>query len=347
VLRVADQFAGRQAKCPGCATAVLVPANSVPDPVAAYQPPAISAPRPAAPPPLPPPSGDPFAFDDRQGTPARGYGNYDMGGPANVDPSEVSGWKAVRSGLRLFQIALMIFIGAVVTRVLLVVVAFLGAMSLASSGSLSSGDSFLMLVNVCDAVITLAMLGSQVVALVGLVLALPVPASSGCKPFIVTALSCIGGGIFCMLLVVATQLLAQADDFGSSARGASAGTLLFGLLGLACWITATVMMLIFLNKTGRLLQSDALCKQVTRFAVAWGVGAGVMIVSFCGVILTIGMGIAGGMRGRSDGMVMVLMAAFLGLVMVVAFLVVLVMYLNIIVLARDVIARKALNSANA
>jgi hypothetical protein len=361
---VADQFAGRQAKCPGCSTPVLVPTTSVPDPAeAAYQAPATSPPRPAAPPPAPPPpSGDPFAFSDSGGAPrgqapmSPGYGQQMGAGYGRRDfaasgEGELSGWKALASGLRLFQIGVMIYLGAITTGVVLLIlmmmtigfasVSFLDSgMSRTRSmgGSADTMGAILVVFVGLLVLVLLAVLTSWILALIGSIYMLQVPESTGGKPFPITIL-------ICMCVVMVYPLLVCAGGLSGATGLGTLGELLSGL----AWLTATIMMIIFMHKIGTLLQSDALRKQAVRFAIWYGVTAGVIVVGSCGIGVMIAVGTMGAMRGgggESMGGALVVVVLF-ALVMFGLYVTVLAMYSALLGLARNVIQRKAINPDNA
>jgi hypothetical protein len=376
VLRVAEQFAGRQAKCPGCSSPVKVPAASEPDPVeaAVLQAPARS-PVPQAPAPVPQAparAADPFNFDEDQGAvmtrrpapqhaDAYGGGAFEGSGGELDDgryagPSEVAGWKSVRSGLRLFQISILMKIGIVIAYILLLVLALLtgaamfaylmnqtgsapgagpGRTSGPSTGSLEAMGAIAIVLIGFYVLIVLTELASEILQLVGAIFMLQVPANTGAKPLVVTVLVCQG-----VILAVPVFVF-----FLSVAIGSNPLNLLLQLMGAAAALTGLIIMLVFLHKLGSLLGSDALCQQVVRFAIWYGVGVGILVLSVCLLFGVVALGIAS--RNQSTGIVAVLMMAVIGLTWIATVLVLLFMYHGLLGLARDVIRRKALGTGSA
>lgn len=346
LLQLGEILAGRQVKCPRCSTTVLVPTASGADPAEAglHQYPALTpAPQPVSSSPSTP--GNRLAFGDYVGAAAPSYGTEgigdDDGGPVTVSAEEVAGWTAVCKGLRLFSSGLAIFTVAVVARVALVALAVMVAVTQRSR--FSSDD--IEIINCCDSLIGIGILVSWTSALVGLIFALQIPTSSRCKPFLVTALSCVGVASACLLLTLFIQVKSLTDGHAPRSEGTSALAIAFGMLVLGCWITATVMLLLFLHKIGTLLQSAALRKQVWRFATIWGIGAGAIIVCYAAGAGVIGASMADGRRFPGSGALV--MVALIGLVALAAYFVVLGMYSRLLGLARIEIDNRIVNPANA
>lgn len=330
-LNLGEMLAGRQLKCPRCSAAVVVPTPSVPEPVQAV--PFEAVPLPSA---LPVASGaEPTFAETKQASPwsfgADGVGDYE--GVA-VSPEDMAGWRRVCKGLRRFLTGLMIFAAAVLARAALVAIAVLVAVAIRSDRS-TSGLPF---VDGCDLLISLSILVSWAFALVGLVEALHVPSSSGCRPFVLVALSSLGGAILLMLLSFLARFGAWVDYSSPQADQSSALVVVVGLLTITAWITTTVTMLLFVHRIGTLLQSAPLCKQVWWFAGIWGIGAGLSAVCYVGVLVA-----AGGLGSRSSGLALVLVV-LLGLLAIATFLFVLARYSTLIGLALQAIDRKGITS---
>lgn len=315
VLKVGDQFAGRQAKCPGCQAPVTVPVESDPSlaeatpPVAAVRKPAAV---PAPPPrPVPPPSDeDRFAFvtnDSLAAAPARHAAvpappqddesfEFDGSGGAAVSTALAgpvpSAWKSVRTGVWLHQIAVFIRIAAIVLGFAgLLVVLFTGA-AIAGylseqasnpgyrSSSRDSGSALtagLLLSLAVFGLFGLALLAAEVLELVGAFLFLQVPERTGAKGFAI-------GVLICQCVILASPLLGCVGGMAegmtssrSSGMAGNAGSLLQIMAGIG-WI---VMLLLLFHKIGGYLQSEALCKEVVHFSIWLGVSVAINVASMC------------------------------------------------------------------
>jgi hypothetical protein len=352
VLRVDEQFAGRQAKCPGCATPVTVPAKEAApaDVMVAPAPVPQALPRlPAAPPPE-----DPFAFDPNDGAvvPRRAqrvdtYEDADEAGYVAESRADRSGWKSLRAGLHLFQIGVLIFTGAVgVFIVLIAAMLATGAAMLAnffssvgppraSSGNLEAVGAIAIVLVGLSVLAYLAVLASYILELIGTIFMVQVPDSTGCKAFPIVLVCCHGLILACPIFSFLCGLVGAGGVGG-----------VFNLLAAAAWLTSTIIMLIFLHKVGTLLQSDALCKQVVRYAIWYGVGVGVIVVGVCGFFGMMFLGFISAVRGRGEGLGAIFMMGLIGLLIVSTIITLLVMYSALLALARDVIRRKALGPAS-
>jgi len=201
-----------------------------------------------------------------------------------------------------------------------------------SSGELGAVGAMAIVLIGFYVLIALTGLASEILQMVGAILMLQAPATSGCKPLALTVLICHGA-------ILAAPVLGFAIVFSI---GADALNGLLQLLAAGAALTGFIIMLVFLHKLGTLLGSDALCGQVVRFAIWYGVGIGVLVLSVCLVGGVIALGIAS--RNQSTGIVAIMAMAIVGLTWIATILVLLFMYHNLLGLARDVIQNKALRS---
>ena len=234
------------------------------------------------------------------------------------------GWKAVRSGLRLFQIS------AVVQMVMLVIY-FVGLSSLIILGSAgllpmetigpTARDSLMEVVLLgLVALAILAVLAMAVLDLIGAIYWLQVPPNTGCKSFVVIML-------VCNFLVLASPGLAYAGGAIQSLALQWASH----LLGHSAALIATVMLLVSLHSIGSHLQSSELRKQVMRYLIMLGVFFGTAVLALFVLVGSYALGLAAATALATS----ILVLAVASVVLVVGWLVVLDMKYRLFRAARE------------
>jgi hypothetical protein len=160
-LQVADELAGQPFQCPVCASAVTVP--SVGGGVAE-----MITPAPASPWPAPPPSAATAITDQPpiETTVPRWPGDADLTLRSSID---TAGWRSVCTGLRLFQISVVIKIGVLATYLVVL------APMIQSGSSQDLRD--------IHALATVAVVAGAVLELAGGIFLVQVPERSGFKPY--------------------------------------------------------------------------------------------------------------------------------------------------------------------
>lgn len=373
VLKVGDQFSGRQAKCPGCQTAVTVPQESdlsVPEAPTAV---ASAAPRRPAPAPAPRAAASPaphFDFDDdtAAAAPQESWEYEDANDAVAADAAvraAAGAWKSVRTGIRLLQISVYLRIGAVVVFTLAMVVMLLTSLAYAgylmdqvnanpgvrnrSNGAAEMSLALLLLFLAVFALVGLSFLAAEILKLIGAILMLQAPEVSGAKGFAIAALI--------------SQIVLMAGPFLSCAGGmaqVSAVNNVSSLLQMIASVTWIVMVLLFIHKVGSYLKSEALCREVVSFAIWIGVSIGIGVGSFCLLTFVIvaffataistasnnSRGAASEVLAGAGWGTMVMMVLF-ALVVVGLAISLLVKFLQLLTTTQDVITRRAIRASAA
>ena len=182
-----------------------------------------------------------------------------------VEAPSQAGWKAVRSGLRLFQISAIIQIGLVVGGLL--VMLSIVAWNLAQSGTPPApgtrpapGPLGVTIMPLGLAILgTLAFLTIAVLDLIGAIYLVQVPPRTGCKAFAIILLVCTSVVLASPLLGImgsAVRSSGLQSPFQLSGSGAVPSGLRspLQLLGNATALGASIMLLICLFKIGGYLQ---------------------------------------------------------------------------------------------
>lgn len=370
VLKVGDQFSGRQSKCPGCQSPVTVPAESDPSIPEAPTAVASAAPRRPAAAPTPRAPAAPsqnFDFDDDAAPPPpqESWEYEDANDAVAVDAAvraSAGAWKAVRTGVRLLQIGVYVKIGAIVILLGALILMFLtGAAymgyltermnsspgyrgSSASSGAAEAGMAMLFLFLALMALVVLAMSAAEILNLIGAIMFLQVPEPSGAKGFGI-------GVLIAQIVLMASPFLSCA---GTMAQVGAADNLA-GLLQFAAGITWIVMLLLFIHKIGSYLRSEALCKEVVHFAIWIGICVGVYIGAIClwffvvfAMFATVAASSSRGNRSSdllaNAGMGAAVVMGLIALILLGMFIALLVKYIQLLTTTQDVITRRAIRA---
>jgi hypothetical protein len=273
-----------------------------------------------------------------------GYGRRDF---AASGGGELSGWKATRSALWLLSIGVTIKLISFAAYIVVVALMFLamGALFLSmldqmgsrrpspfgSSGA-DAGAGLIIGLGCVMILILLAVLAARILDIIGTIFLLQVPESVGTKGLAVTAL-------ICQCVVLGSPLVYCAG----AGLQAPLIAIMFYPLAWGAMLVSTIMILMLLHKVGRHLSSEALCKQVVRFAIWWGVGVGLMALSSCAAF---GVGFAvGASSGPSPTMGYTIIALIVGIFLVnaTAVTVVYVMLNQLYSLANRVILRQVVS----
>jgi hypothetical protein len=306
-LEVADELAGREFRCPDCTDTVVVPAAAN---AAITRPPAVNWPISPTP---------PSTAITNQPSAERNLPTWPQGRAPSVALDHTFaafGWTSVCTGLRLFQISVVVKVGILATYLLA-----LGSL-LQAAGKTDPRDRFGSLEPLdLHATVMVAVVAGEILQLAGAIFLTQVPERGGCKPYAITVLICQVAITASVLLVYAGRPLAALA--AAQLLGAAAGLIMF------------VVLLILLHKIGSHFGSLELRRQVVRFAICYVIG-----VIGAGAFVAIGiLGIASLKHAPSFGVFLVVLIG-LGALMVL-----LVMQANLFSLARAVIRGRLGNPA--
>jgi hypothetical protein len=305
VLRVDDNFAGKRAKCPGCANPVTVPAASD--------------------------GGGGFNFTAKPGAPAAAGGQWDDAGATGGGGALEPGWLGVRGGLKLLRLAMTIRLCTMVAVMIVggVLVATSAALVFQTVNQLANrqaraaqpGPEFPepidpinpanpanpgisdgtagavgvgMLVGLgCFALIIGGLLfACFVLEVVGYARWLSVPASAGGYGLAMTTLLCTLAPIVIGVLSAGSGVALPPDV------GELVGRLL-GLANMAAGLTAFICGLLFIRNIGVALDDSPTRSAVLSYVIWIAVFIVVLVLSFC--VLIAGAMAMGAMAFNSQG----------------------------------------------
>jgi hypothetical protein len=373
-LKVGQEYAGRQSKCPGCGSFLTVPAapggsGAIPD----WMSDAPAAPAPAPRPPVVPPRTPAVSPRPRApAVPPPSYGvaeapeeNFD-----GIDEGDLpDDWKSVRGGLGLLRTStivnicafLVAFVGFGILFAVFGTMVFTALSSTANSANtvntINPGRPPRPAVTPQPAVgaveqmgILFVGLGIGVVGLVGVLWfagivlkvvgalkVLPVPEASKAKPWAIGFVVCVAIVVGCTIL----SFLASAAGAGNLGNTISAGSSLASL-------AEVFFFLFFLHQLGTYLGSPELRKYVVNYAIWLGVTWGVWIMSICATfglffaaIFTAAASRSPSNTAAGTGIITLGIMGFIAIVCITLGIIVLVKYLQLLSLAQRVIARRA------
>jgi len=307
ILRVTDELTGLSTKCPDCSSAATVPANAV---IIADTTAITTSP---ALPPLPPSES---AVTDEPGAGAIAPPWSAAGRTDEVEghAGDRTAWTLVRTGLRLLQLGVIIRVGILMVVLLFMIPQFHRvATETTESRFRSDAPSALEHFQV---LLVVAGLAAEILLLLGAVFLLQAPEGTRCQPSAITI-------VVCQSIALAGALLSQVGGLSRSAPA-----IVVPLTAGIAELTALLALLTFLHRIGNHLHSADLCKNVERYAVAVALSLPFL---FSGIVM-----MAVGPVGATGGIPFV--ALPIGIL--------LMMQVNLLRLAREVIRRQVTATAN-